>query len=206
MGATYSLTDLSDRTGIESRTIRSYIERGLLPNANARGRAASYSDEHLTRLRVIQAIRRARPNITLSEIRIILQQLTPEQIHALAHGSITASALPVSSSVLTDDQSSDVDEHGQEFGEPLLIRLPLPPEKLNGAERLVYLLRSFSASSSIAPQSRSEAWQRITVTPEVEICVRAEFDARQVRVFRELADLLRQILQHPEALRHIQEG
>src|SRR5689334_10571028 len=86
----YSLNDLADAAGIEARTIRSYIERGLLPGAQTRGRAASYSNEHLARLRVIKSLRRARPNIGLSEIRILLQGLNPEQIHGLASGSITA--------------------------------------------------------------------------------------------------------------------
>lgn len=205
MGETYSLADLSNRTGIESRTIRSYIERGLLPNADARGRAASYSDDHLTRLRVIQALRRARPNITLSEIRILLQQLTPEQVHALAHGSITASSLSTSNPAVLADVGFDLPENGDDFDEPLLMSSCMSPEKLNGAERLVHLLNTFNTSTSPAPQSRAEAWHRITVTPDVELCVRAGFDARQLGVFRELADLLRHILQHPDALRQIQE-
>jgi DNA-binding transcriptional MerR regulator len=206
MGATYSLADLSDQTGIESRTIRSYIERGLLPNADTRGRTASYSDEHLTRLRVIQAMRRARPNITLSDVRILLQQLTPEQIHALAHGSITASSLATNSAAPPGDEDFELLDEGGNFGEPLLMSLRMPPEKLNGAERLVHLLRTFNPSMSPAPQSKAEAWQRITVTPDVELCVRAEFDARQLGVFRELADLLRHILQQPDALRQSHEG
>ena len=49
----YSLAELAGVTGLEERTIRSYIERGLLAGANARGRAASYSDEHLARLNII---------------------------------------------------------------------------------------------------------------------------------------------------------
>src|SRR5438045_4009694 len=53
----YSLSDLADATGIEARTIRSYTERGLLPGAEARGRAASYSKEHLSRLQVIRSLR-----------------------------------------------------------------------------------------------------------------------------------------------------
>ena len=81
-------TRLASRPG----RFRSYIERGLLPGAQTRGRAASYSAEHLSRLEVIKSLRRARPNITLSEIRIFLQGLNPEQIRALAGGSITASA------------------------------------------------------------------------------------------------------------------
>ncbi|HJT78754.1 MAG TPA: MerR family transcriptional regulator, partial [Gemmataceae bacterium] len=63
--AAYSLTELSEACGIEPRTIRNYIERGLLPGAQSRGRGASYLAEHFNRLRVIQAMRRARPNISL---------------------------------------------------------------------------------------------------------------------------------------------
>src|SRR5881296_1682467 len=92
MANSLSLNDLADATGIEARTIRSYIERGLLPGSDTRGRGATYSAEHLSRLQVIQALRRARPNIGLNDIRILLQQLKPEQIHNLAGGSISATA------------------------------------------------------------------------------------------------------------------
>src|SRR6266849_4866264 len=90
---TLSLTELAETSGIEARTVRSYIERGLLPGAQNRGRGATYTADHLNRLRLIQALRRARPNITLSEIRIRLQQLTPQQISGIAAGSITATVL-----------------------------------------------------------------------------------------------------------------
>ena len=71
----YSLDDLAEAVGIAGRTIRSYIERGLLPGAQTRGRAASYSAEHLSRLEVIKSLRRARPNITLSEIRAVFEAI-----------------------------------------------------------------------------------------------------------------------------------
>src|ERR1700735_5641431 len=87
---TYSLADVAEASGIEERTIRSYIERGLLPGAQTRGRGASYSDEHLARLHLIRAVRRARPTVTLSEIRITLQSLTQQEMHTLVAGSITA--------------------------------------------------------------------------------------------------------------------
>src|SRR5438067_777727 len=89
----YSLKDLAEATGIEARTVRNYIERGLLPGAHSRGRGATYGIEHLSRLKVIQMLRRARPDITLTELRIQLQQLTPEQIYALAEGAITAKVI-----------------------------------------------------------------------------------------------------------------
>jgi len=195
----YSLKSLADATGIEERTVRSYIERGLLPGAHARGRAATYSKEHLSRLRVIQSLRRARPNIGLSEIRIFLQNLTPEQIDRLAAGEISAAARVIDASIRPDGaDSQDAADDDNEI--PRMIDWEMSAAKLTGAERLVGLLRQVSGFTPAAPTSKVEGWQRIAVTPDVELSVRAEFGADQLAAFRELADLLRHLLQHPDAL------
>src|SRR5260370_18435736 len=197
---TYSLNDLSDAVEIEARTIRSYIERGLLPGAETRGRAASYSKEHLSRLQVIRSLRRARPNISLSEIRIVLQGLTPEQIHSLASGSITAATRAIDGSKQSEGaDSADVAEN-DDNEIPRTIDWELSATKLTGAERLVCLLREGSGVTPPASTPKVEGWERITVTPDVELSVRAEFDANQLAAFRELADLLRHLLQRTDAL------
>lgn len=194
---TYSLNDLADAAGIEARTIRSYIERGLLPGALNKGRAASYSQEHLSRLEIIKSLRRARPNITLSEIRIFLEGLNPERLHALAGGSITASTHAIDESMQPDD-ADPLAEDGNEI--PRMIDSDRSAAKLTGAERLVRLLREVSGVRSPAPTAKVEGWQRIAITPDIEFSVRAEFDPNQLIAFRELADLLRQLLQHSNAL------
>jgi DNA-binding transcriptional MerR regulator len=196
----YSLSELSDATGIEVRTIRSYIERGLLPGAQTRGRAATYSEEHRSRLEVIKSLRRARPNITLSEIRIFLQGLNTEQIHSLARGSITAAVRAINEPLQEDDISllndgdadDDVEMPRTDWGDAAA--------KLTGAERLVRLLRQVSGFIPPASASKVETWQRIVVTPDIELSVRAEFDSNQLVAFRELADLLGYLLTHTDAL------
>jgi DNA-binding transcriptional MerR regulator len=196
----YSLTELADASGIEARTIRSYIERGLLPGADARGRTASYSTEHLSRLEVIKALRRARPNIALGEIRILLQELKPEQIRSLAGGSIIAAARAINDSMQAADVDS-VDVVMDDDGEvSTTIDWEETAPKLTGAERLVHLLREVSGLTLPAPKSKVEAWRRIVVTPDVELSVRAEFNADQLAAFRDLADLLRYLLSHTDAL------
>jgi DNA-binding transcriptional MerR regulator len=196
----YSLNDLADSVGIEPRTIRSYIERGLLPGAQERGRAASYSEEHLSRLEVIKSLRRARPTITLSEIRIFLEGLDPERLRALASGSITATAPRIIESVKHDDIeiTNPISEDEDEI--PRMIDWERSAARLTGAGRLVLLLRELSGIRSPASTAKMEMWQRIPVTPDVELSVRAEFDANQLAAFKELADLLRHLLQHPNAL------
>ncbi len=199
-GDSYSLSDLADAVGIEARTIRSYIERGLLPGAQTLGRAASYSEEHLSRLEVIKSLRRARSNITLAEIRILLQGLNPEQIHALAGGSITAAARAFDESRQPDDVDSVGAAAADDCEVPRTIDWDHSASTLTGAERLVHLLREASGFTSPAPTSKVEGWRRIAVTPDVELSIRAEFDANQLAAFRDLADLLRHLLQHTDAL------
>ena len=49
------LAELADQAGVSIRTVRYYIQAGLLPRPEARGPGAHYTDEHLERLRLIKA-------------------------------------------------------------------------------------------------------------------------------------------------------
>lgn len=196
----YSLDGLAEATGIEARTIRSYIERGLLPGAQTRGRAATYSEEHLSRLQVIKSLRRARPNITLSEIRIHLQRFNPEQIQRLAGGSISAAASAIDHGNQSETGDITTDETDDERELQGAVDWEQAAPKLTGAERLVQLLREISGFAKPATTSKMEGWQRITVTPDIELSVRAEFNADQLAAFRDLADYLRHLLQRTDAL------
>src|SRR5262245_24800300 len=136
----YSLSDLATVVGIEPRTVRSYIERGLLPSAHTRGRAATYSDEHLSRLEVIKSLRRARPNITLSELRSVLQGLIPDRLRALASGSITASAQAIDEFKQSGEvELADVD--GDQDDDEILTDWRQSASQQTGAERLLTFLR-----------------------------------------------------------------
>ncbi len=200
---TYTLDELAAETGIEARTIRSYIERGLLPSAQSRGRGATYLPDHLDRLRVIKMLRRAWPNLTLAEIRIRLQQLTPENIRALSEGRIAAAPTTTAKGTaeqvaLPSDDGFDNDDFEGEVGDSSLSRLPM--RQLAGAERLVYALRQVTGHAAGAPAAKVESWQRIAVTEDIELSVRAGFSEAQLVAFRELADLLRGALTRANAV------
>lgn len=61
------LTELADRAGVSIRTVRYYIQQGLLPKPEARGPGAHYTDEHLDRLLLIKRLQRE--HLPLAEIR-----------------------------------------------------------------------------------------------------------------------------------------
>ncbi|MET9469995.1 MerR family transcriptional regulator [Streptomyces sp. NPDC006544] len=52
-GGRYRREDVADAAGVKVRNLRYYQERGLLPPPRREGRIAWYSDDHLTRLRLI---------------------------------------------------------------------------------------------------------------------------------------------------------
>jgi DNA-binding transcriptional MerR regulator len=77
------MSDLARLTGIPGRTIRSYIEAGLLPKPRFASNATAYSRETLGLLGVI---RRARDEhrMTLTGIKPKLRAMTPEQVEEWA--------------------------------------------------------------------------------------------------------------------------
>ena len=75
--AGFTLNELADASGVEPRTIRSYVEKGLIPGPDSLGRAARYPRESLDRLKVLQLLRDANRTLTLDQIRMLLQSIGP---------------------------------------------------------------------------------------------------------------------------------
>jgi DNA-binding transcriptional MerR regulator len=57
--AIYKLDELAREAGTSTRTVRYYVQRGLLPGPRFRGKDTAYDDEHLLRLRVIRKLQDA---------------------------------------------------------------------------------------------------------------------------------------------------
>ncbi|MDW8246165.1 MAG: MerR family transcriptional regulator [Sandaracinaceae bacterium] len=77
--------ELAQRVGISPRTIRYYIQRGLLPSPLFRGRDTRYSEAHLKRLLAIKRLQQSM--WSLDAIAEWLQFASDEEIHAVGSGS-----------------------------------------------------------------------------------------------------------------------
>jgi DNA-binding transcriptional MerR regulator len=55
----YTARELAALCGVSERTVRYYVEEGLLPPPASRGRGANFEADHLTRLRLIRAMQQA---------------------------------------------------------------------------------------------------------------------------------------------------
>ena len=68
----FSMDELVEASGISDRTIRYYIEQGILQHARGRGRSSFYTTEHLERLTRISDLRSR--GLSIAEIR---ESMTP---------------------------------------------------------------------------------------------------------------------------------
>jgi DNA-binding transcriptional MerR regulator len=72
----YTARSLGALCGVSERTVRFYVEEGLLPPPAGRGRGANFEAHHLTRLRLIRAMQQA--GNELDVIRDYLAELETE--------------------------------------------------------------------------------------------------------------------------------
>ena len=77
----YTMADLEEQTGLDARTIRYYVSRGLIPSAHGRGPGATYDLGHLLRLRAILLLKAAHQ--PLDEIKKRLSGLSDDELAAM---------------------------------------------------------------------------------------------------------------------------
>jgi DNA-binding transcriptional MerR regulator len=95
----WKLPDLADEVGVSPRTVRYYVQRGLLPAPVFRGKDTVYGDDHVVRLK---AIRRLQEKfLPLDAIQAELERASAAELTKIAEGSgvQVASPAPVSSRV-----------------------------------------------------------------------------------------------------------
>ena len=81
---TYKLDELARAAGTSARTVRYYVQRGLLPAPAFRGKDTAYGHEHLVRLRAIRRLQDA--FFPLDAISVELQRRSLVEIERIADG------------------------------------------------------------------------------------------------------------------------
>ncbi len=210
----YSLEELGKLTNLSPRTIRNYIQKGLLPGAETRGRNASYTQAHLDRLRCMQIIR-DKSGLPLDELRMVMQSLSEEQIHLIGTGQEEVMALPIGQAVpasRSSDRSRNVHampaESSSAASEPVnkysqrensnalaYIRQIKNKSQANESSftELIRTLEDLTDGQRIYRKSKNKWWATVKVTEDMEIRVRG-LDEKDIGQLERLADLLRHLL------------
>lgn len=208
--ATDSLTlqELADETGVEPRTIRSYVEKGVLPGPESLGRGARYPRETLHRLQVLTLVRDANRSLSLDHIRLLLQRLDAATIRAIAEGRQRIGAV-----IDTDALGLSTPPRGAALDYLLAIKSP-PADAIR--QKVSSLMQSHEAFDATGPGAafeqaakalaaltgrkpspgavRSEHWHRLQLTPDIELSVRGRFDTEQLAQLHRIGDALRLLL------------
>src|SRR3712207_6888934 len=74
----FDLNELSEAAGVTPRTVRYYVQQGLLPSPGTRGPGTRYDRVHLDRLQLIRRLQRQ--HLPLAEIRRRLEALDDDGV------------------------------------------------------------------------------------------------------------------------------
>lgn len=168
------LAELCAAADVTPRTVRYYIQQGLLPAPESRGPGAHYSEGHLARLRLIRRLQEE--HLPLGEIRNRLERLTDDDVNHLLRSATETrrdnSALSYVRGVLAGGG----------------------PRSLSAASVRLSESRPtlFDSPDTQTPAARS-TWERIALTRDVELHVRRPLTRDQNRLVDRLLQLAREL-------------
>ena len=217
-----SLARLAELVGMRPRTVRSYIERGLLPGPATAGRYASYGPHHLARLKAIRVLREI-DGLSLEETRRRLVALDEAEVERIASRlddwrERPEASLAVDLAKVRDagaPAGTEADRGRPASGEPpRLASFRLDEEPGPASAAPVARPTSLSARERESPprasrdpgitpedrvprRSRAEPMMRIEVTPDIDLVVRGVRDDHQLRRLERIADYVRNALLGP---------
>lgn len=190
MAEPLTLETLAARTGIEARTLRSWVAEGLLAPPLNGGRGARYPAANLDRALAIRALKEGH-GLSLVAIGRHLLMASDEQIRAWA-GEAPAASVPPGSA------RDDLRAIGARAVPPPAPRAGMAPRLpgTTGAGQVEQLVLALERLLGAPAQRRAggTVWTRIAVTADLELSVRGDLSPPKRRLFEQLADQMRAIL------------
>jgi DNA-binding transcriptional MerR regulator len=213
-----TLEELSERTGVEARTLRSWVSEGLLSPPLKSGRGARYPASNADRALAVRALKDLH-GLSMSEIGRRFMMATEERIREWAQEAGPTSAPrgsardylsriqsrsagpppPIRHRAADYEPSSKQPPSSSSRFEKLVPRFLRDPKEppdtkdLANIERLILQLETILGAP--APRrSRGAIWTRISITPDLELSVRGDLEPRERILFEQLADQFRTIL------------
>ena len=212
MDDTRDIKTLSDETGVPVRTIRYYLAEGLLPPPFGRGGGASYGVGHRDRLRLIRRLQDAHQ--PLAAIR--------RQLEALDDAGVAAALAEVAPGVAESDSTDPAsaydyvrrvlaEGHSGRAGDgPARSATAVPPSPGPGggvggsagaargsaappAPAPAPPITSTPAPTRTSGHPTRSTWERITLTPELELHVRRPLSRADQRRLEALLETARQL-------------
>ncbi len=190
----YTIEQLSELTGYSKRTIRYYIEQGLLNAPAGRGKGGFYFNSHLNKLGIIKKLQEK--GMSLSAISAYIKQDTEEgqylyndYLRPQSSSSISEESFPGASyragmirkkiyGNLSDPQKEVPENNGMKDAN-MLLNMDFPQKPLR-CEAL--------------PQIQRDVWVKYEIAPGLEINAKREVEQGQKKKIDDIIKIARQIL------------
>jgi DNA-binding transcriptional MerR regulator len=208
--AGFTIFDLAKEAGVEPRTIRSYVEKGLLPGPDSLGRGARYPQDALDRLKVLLLLRDANRSLTLDQIRMLLQKLGPAELRGIADGRLRIGAALDAVSGNAPSRTAAIDylsmirshkaqpsgpmHRAAESVSPAAHQFSDDGDQLPVLEEAARALVKLAGLTTASRGVRGEHWYRLPLTPDIELSVRGSFGSDQLAQLHRIGDALRLLL------------
>jgi DNA-binding transcriptional MerR regulator len=176
---TFDLNELCEKSDVTARTVRYYIQQGLLPTPGL-GTGVRYGEGHLARLRLIRRLQRE--HLPLAAIRRRLEELDDTAVQRLlatsapAGGTPTTAAVDYVRAVLSGAAGSE----------------PAHAPALNVVPSQVP-----AQAARPVPFDRVH-WERIALTPDIEVHVRRPLSRMDNQRLEKLLEQARSLLSGEE--------
>lgn len=193
-----TLQELEDASGVPARTIRSWIDLGLVPRPSGPGPKATYPPDALDRVLAVRAMRHSH-GASLGDIRRRLHGADPAAVHAIHSPSAPLEA-PKDPSTSATDYLAELRASGR-FGTASARRSPrLPPSSpLFAAEPpMPTALRPgpetpTRGTPSVAPRART--YTAFRVGPSAELVIREPLSPEETLAWERIAHRIRALIQ-----------
>ena len=192
MSGEYDLADLCRAAGVTQRTVRYYIQQGLLEPPDTRGPKARYGEGHLQRLRLIKRLQRR--HLPLAQIRQMLDELSDEGVDE-ALGEPAADEPTSALEYIANLRASQTQPQSWQPRETLA-RFAAPELLSSSSEEPSR--QQLASGPPVPTRSRAEdtfgrrsQWERIALGPNVELQVRRPLSRAENRAVERLLEAAR---------------
>lgn len=219
----YSLTDLARLADVTPRTVRYYVAQGLLPSPEAAGPATRYGEAHLARLRLIRRLQRDHLPLAEIRARLA-SMTDADILAAAGPGGSEPTGTPdalgyVHELMARSGVSPTLGHTAAEARAPYAARRPSllkrvevaappvaastpPPEApllaaaLPSGDEMALSVPAETATPEPvrATQPDRSTWERLVITPDVELHVRRPLDRHTNRRVDQLERIARELL------------
>ena len=169
MSPDYQIHELAEKAGVSIRTIRFYIDEGLLPAPQVRGRYSVYSDEYLERIELIRLLKNK--YLPLREIRNLLHTSSEEEIKVLLEQERNQEVNQIRPNKIAEPSPKDSkNSNALDYVNRVLKRQP--PTSPNRLNQTIFYKMDISPTmlpkDELLPEEE-ETWSLIRLAPGIEL-------------------------------------